>query len=349
MIDSSGKVSTTPERLVEEGGGGGLLAAQMAALQSHTHSDSQEEASIFGDSIIPLEKSPLTHVNSAVINDAVLAHLRNSALPSTPHIAPLIINELMRHGVFISPPLADLIAAMAANQFPPSSSTSSSSMVAANEDDDKDSTSASLSSISPLSSFSNHLYLLPLLTHLRAQAAAVISDLPGASQLQKHVPVLGSGLGSAGINHVLNACAAVGALSVAMEILDETAPLYIIPGVSGSAATPTIGSSISSVASRSASVEPIVNRNMWTPDLDALSSLKLLAVKERESGVAIALDILIKKETISTSGGVNSSASSFSFGEGVRGVRSGVEQRDATSSSTLPLQPSQQHQHQHQQ
>ena len=350
MIDSSGNVSTTPERLVEEGGrGGGLLAAQMAALQSHTHSDSQEEASIFGDSIISLEKSPLTHVNSAVINDAVLAHLRNSALSSTPHIAPLIINELMRHGVFISPPLADLIAAMAANQFPPSSTTSSSSMVAANEDDDKDSTSASLSSISPLSSFSNHLYLLPLLTHLRAQAAAVISDLPGASQLQKHVPVLGSGLGSAGINHVLNACAAVGALSVAMEILDETAPLYIIPGVSGSAATPTIGSSISSVASRSASVEPIVNRNVLTPDLDALSSLKLLAVKERESGVAIALDILIKKETISNSGGVNSSASSFSFGEGIRGVRSGVEQRDATSSSTLPLQPSQQHHQQYQQ
>lgn len=352
MIDSSieliGKMTTPPERLVEEGGGGGLLAAQMAALQSHTHPDSQEEASIFGDSIISLEKSPLTHVNSAVINDAVLAHLRNSALSSTPHIAPLIINELMRHGVFISPPLADLIAAMAANQFPPSS-TSSSSLVAANEDDDKDSTSASLSSMSPLSSFSNHLYLLPLLTHLRAQAAAVISDLPGASQLQKHVPVLGSGLGSAGINHVLNACAAVGALSVAMEILDETAPLYIIPGVSGSAATPTIGSSISSVASRSASVEPIVNRNVWTPDLDALSSLKLLAVKERESGVAIALDILIKKETISNSGGVNSSASSFSFGEGIRGVRSGVEKRDATSSSTLPLQPSQQHQHQHQQ
>jgi hypothetical protein len=227
-------------------------------------------------------------------------------------------------------------------------------MVAANEDDDKDSASASLSSsISPLSSFSNHLYLLPLLTHLRAQAAAVISDLPGASQLQKHVPVLGSGLGSTGINHVLNACTAVGALSIAMEILDETAPLYIIPGggggVSGAAETPPIGSSVSSVASRSASVEPIVNRNVWTPDLDALSLLKQLAVKERESGVAIALDILIKKETLSNSGGVHSSTSSFSFGEGIRGARIGVEKRDATSSSTLPLPPSQQHQQQQQQ
>ena len=282
---------------------------------------------------------------------------------SIPHVAPLVVNELMRHGAYLSPSVADVIASIAANQFyPPISSTSSSSSSSpsslafgnvADADDhfvDKIGSRKSLSSSSSL--IENNLYLLPLLTHLRAQAAAVISDLPGASQLQKHIPVLGSGLGSSGINYVLSSCSAIGALSIALEILDEIAPLYIVPGrVSGdkvgvsSETTTSASVSSSPVVSKSvnASVEPLVQRILWTPDLKSLSALKQLAMKERETGVSIALDILIKKETQHNQPPVLD----FTLEEGV-GNAVGELKRDSSSSTAIPLALSQQQQHQQQ-
>jgi hypothetical protein len=114
--------------------------------------------------------------------------------------------------------------------------------------------------------------------------------LPGASQLQKHIPALGSGLGSGGINHALNACADVGALSIALEILDETAPLYIYPNPRS-----TAGGGVSG-GGGGATVEPLVRRHVWRPSETCISALKRLAIQEGESGVAIALDILLKRE-----------------------------------------------------
>jgi len=346
------------------GGGGRLLAAQMAALQSRSLSDPQHDVSIFGDAVISLEKSPLTHINSSILNGAVLSMSRNSYSTTTssiPHVAPLAVNELMRHGAYLSPSVADVIASIAANQFyPPPSSTSSfssspSSLAFGNVADADDHFVDKIGSRKSLSSSSlieNNLYLLPLLTHLRAQAAAVISDLPGASQLQKHIPVLGSGLGSSGINYVLSSCSAIGALSIALEILDEIAPLYIVPGrVSGdkvgvsSETTTSASVSSSSVVSKSvnASVEPLVQRILWTPDLKSLSALKQLAMKERETGVSIALDILIKKETQHN----QTPVLDFTLEKGVRNV-DGELKRDSSSSTAIPLALSQQQQHQQQ-
>jgi hypothetical protein len=349
---------------VGSGGGGGLLAAQMAALQSRSLSDPQHDVSIFGDAVISLEKSPLTHINSSILNGAVLSMSRNSYSTTTssiPHVAPLVVNELMRHGAYLSPSVADVIASIAANQFyPPPSSTSSSSSSpsslafgnVADADDHFVDKIRSRKSLSSSSLIENNLYLLPLLTHLRAQAAAVISDLPGASQLQKHIPVLGSGLGSSGINYVLSSCSAIGALSIALEILDEIAPLYIVPGrVSGdkvgvsSETTTSASVSSSPVVSKSvnASVEPLVQKILWTPDLKSLSALKQLAMKERETGVSIALDILIKKETQHNQPPVLD----FTLEEGVRNAV-GELKRDSSSSTAIPLALSQQQQHQQQ-
>ena len=175
-----------------------------------------------------LQKVSAHHVTS------LIGHCLTEAKP----LFPTLIAQLLRHGVFIVPSIADQIAILT-----------------------KDYPS----------------FTLPLLAHLRLQFVTVIGNLPWSLMAQTKVPLSGSGCSSIGLNAILESLIKSRQLLLALELLDELAPIskQIVAG------------------SKSATVK-MTPVNWWAPDVQILQQLQALAEELQEKQVAKMITVLIR-------------------------------------------------------
>lgn len=222
--------------------------------QSATGADHSANASSSPSPIAMLAMEDTTRLLSSLfkehdpstVEERVLASSNNFSVPlkrgikpfwrsksKLPDVLVALLPDLLRHGIFLPPSAADLVARHAR--------------------------------LDPR-------MVLPLISHLRAQAASLFAHLPSGSELLPHVPPLGTGLSSDGVNSVLNTAQALRILGVALDILDEVAPL-------NAAGVPSIQSS-----------------PPWRPDVpNVLVKLRDLAEKLQETAVVAKLNELIAK------------------------------------------------------
>lgn len=111
--------------------------------------------------------------------------------PNSP-LFPMLVRELFRHGGWLSPSAAQLVAKYASE---------------------------------------NHSYFLPLLLHLQAQSIVLLQQVPrlNIQKLLPHLPITGSGVDREGYSHLLDTAAEAGALRIGMQLLEQAHVGYRLP------------------------------------------------------------------------------------------------------------------------
>lgn len=151
---------------------------------------------------------------------------------------PILAMQLFRHGAFIVPAVADQLALLT-NDYP------------------------SLT--------------IPLLSHLRLQFVTVIGNLPWSLMAQTKISLSGSGFSSFGLNEILESLVKARQLQLALELLDEVAPIVR-----------------QQMAPNKPSTLKMVPVSWWAPDVHILQQVQTLAEDLQEKQVGKMVSVLMR-------------------------------------------------------